>query len=744
MDCTKVTEPCIDTVRENILNVLLVAICTFSVIPLGSSLFRVVAIGWQPVMYIHILVYGFILITTVCRQKISYAIKSMVLVIFALLIGCVATVNMGLVGSGIMFMVFAVIFATMFRGVRYGIGIIVICFMILIGVALAVNLGWISFNLDMNLVATSFSSWISKILAFALFSTMLIMSLGRLINYLMDSSRTLHNRTLELQRTNSDLQEKIAENTRSKAALKKSEARYRLLAENATDLIWISDLDLNMKFVSPSVVRALGYSIEEFLSQKAADRLAPESFSSAVRILKEELEKESDDHVDPYRSQVIELESYCKDGTSRWSETKLSFIRDAQGTAIEILGVGRDISIRKQAEKEKRQLEKQLRQTHKMEAIGTMAGGIAHDFNNILSAIIGYTELIQMSAKVDKRTAKYLKDILKAGNRAKDLVKQILTFSRQTEQKFKPVSVNIIVNEALGLLRASLPTTIEIRQNILSDSLVMGDSTQIHQILMNLCANAGHAMQESGGVLEVNITDMEIGQRLENNFQDLEPGAYIKLSVRDSGQGITPNILENVFDPFFSTKERGEGTGLGLAVDHGIVKSHGGTIHAVSELGHGSVFEVLLPTIGHGPEKSEPISRPILARGREQILLVDDEPAIVDIGEQMLLRLGYKVETRTNSLEALDLFRARPDRFDMVITDMTMPQMTGDKLAQEINTIRKNVPVILCTGFSNQITADGAQEMGIKGFLMKPVVLADMARVVRNLLDQVVVANEAA
>jgi CheY-like chemotaxis protein len=253
---------------------------------------------------------------------------------------------------------------------------------------------------------------------------------------------------------------------------------------------------------------------------------------------------------------------------------------------------------------------------------------------------------------------------------------------------------------------------------------------------MNLCANAGHAMQTSGGVLEIELTDIELGKRFNRQFQNLGPGSYVKLMVRDSGYGIPADILENVFDPFFSTKERGEGTGLGLAVVHGIVKSHGGVIQASSELGQGSVFEVYLPTIARGPEKIQHSVKPVLPKGKERILLVDDEPAIVDIGEQMLTKLGYQVITRTCSVEALDLFRAKPDNFDMVISDMTMPQMTGEELVQEIQAIRNSIPVILCTGFSNQIAAERAREIGINGFLMKPVVLADMAQQVRNILDE--------
>jgi PAS domain S-box-containing protein len=387
---------------------------------------------------------------------------------------------------------------------------------------------------------------------------------------------------------------------------------------------------------------------------------------------------------------------------------------------------------------DKKKLEYQLRQAQKMEAIGTLAGGIAHDFNNILAAIIGYTELADLQVPEGNKAKKNLKEVLKAGRRARDLVKQILAFSRKGEQERIPIQISPIVKEALKLLRSSLPTTIEIRQNIESDiGIVEADPTQIHQILMNLCTNASHAMREEGGILEVGIRNVEAGSwDSEFGQLDMPPGNYLRLTVSDTGQGMTPEVLERLFEPYFTTKEKGEGTGLGLSVVHGIVKNYGGTITAYSEPGKGTIFHVYLPRIKEAKEMAEDVSRPgVISTGQERVLFVDDEPVLVEIGKQMLERLGYEVTKRTSSIEALELFRAKPDQFDLVITDMTMPNMTGDKLSRELMQIRPDIPIIICTGYSELISEEKAKEIGIRAFAMKPLVMADLSKTVRNVLD---------
>ncbi len=392
------------------------------------------------------------------------------------------------------------------------------------------------------------------------------------------------------------------------------------------------------------------------------------------------------------------------------------------------------LSDQRRAEKERADLEAQLRQAQKMEAIGTLAGGIAHDFNNILAAAIGYTELSLIEA--EKGTALYdnLQEVLRAGERAKDLVKQILTFSRQAEQEIKPVQVKLILKEALKFLRASLPTHIEICQDIHSDSLVMADPTQIYQVFMNLCTNAGYAMKEKGGVLTVTLTENEIESDSVNEHPELKPGKYIKLIVSDTGLGMPPHILNRIFDPFFTTKEKDKGTGMGLSVVHGIVGSCEGSISVVSTPGLGSTFNVYLPAVDSQLYSRTAVEE-ILPTGTEHILFVDDEQAIVKIGEKMLESLGYSVTTRTGSIEALELFKAKTDRFDLVVTDMTMANMSGDELAREMIRINPEIPIILCTGYSSRINPEQAAAIGIRALVYKPVLKTEIATTIRNILD---------
>jgi len=398
------------------------------------------------------------------------------------------------------------------------------------------------------------------------------------------------------------------------------------------------------------------------------------------------------------------------------------------------LQVATDISRIKDLEKESLRFQAQLQQAQKMEAIGTLAGGIAHDFNNILSAVIGYTEIALADLPEDSSQHGNLQEVLQAGSRARDLVKQILTFSRQTEQELKPVQINHIVRETLRLLRASLPTTVKISPDIQSDSAVLADPSQIHQVIMNLCTNAAHALRANGGHLQVDLSDVLLGTSFIEQHPYLSPGRFIKLRVIDNGHGMEKAILDRIFDPFFTTKERGEGTGMGLAVVLGIIKSHGGAITVDSDVGKGSVFDVYLPVIMREEDHDVRTKAP-MPTGTERILFIDDEKALVDLGRQMLERLGYAVTTRTSSVEALELFMEQPEKFDLVVTDMTMPNMTGDDLAAKLMVIRADIPVILCTGYSERISGDRARSLGIKEFILKPIVMRELAQILRNVLD---------
>jgi CheY-like chemotaxis protein/two-component sensor histidine kinase len=349
---------------------------------------------------------------------------------------------------------------------------------------------------------------------------------------------------------------------------------------------------------------------------------------------------------------------------------------------------------------------------------------------------MGYIELTVYDVSEQNQARQNLDKALKACDRAKDLVSHILAFSRKSEQQRKPVHAHLIVKEALTLLRASLPSTIEIRQNIITESdTILADPTQIHQVMMNLCTNANHAMGEKGGVLEVTLASVDLDEETTAFFHDFLPGPYIKLTVSDTGHGMDHAVIDRIFDPYFTTKEKGLGTGLGLAVVQGIVKSHGGSIGVSSEPGKGTKFHLLFPRLDEGI--SEKAGAPeVLPMGHESVLFVDDEEDLVDIGKLMLERLGYEFVGKTSSVEALEVFRAQPEKFDLVITDQTMPNMAGTELAKELMRIRPDIPVILCTGYSKVISKDRARVLGIQEFMMKPIIINDLAKTIRKVLDK--------
>jgi PAS domain S-box-containing protein len=489
--------------------------------------------------------------------------------------------------------------------------------------------------------------------------------------------------------------------------------------EQAAESVIISARPGTIQYVNPAFEQLSGFTRKEIVGKN-------------FRILKsdrhdESFYKEMWDVISSGEIWSGHITNRMKDNTLCEFETKISPVRDSSGEVVNFVSVSRDVT-------QEVALQAQLQQTQKMQAIGTLAGGIAHDFNNILAAVIGYTEIAIADVEKGGVLHDNLKEVLKAGERAKDLVNQILTFSRQSEQDLKPIKVALIVKEVLKLIRASLPATIAIDQDLKSNAAVLGDYTKIHQVLMNLCTNAAHAMRKKGGVLNLSLADVELDADYAAKHFDIKPGLYLKLSVRDTGQGISSDLLGQIFDPFFTTKQQGEGTGMGLSVVHGIVKSHGGTISVYSEPGEGSIFNVYLPAIESSSEQKAREEKPV-PTGTERILFVDDEQALVKMGKQLLEFLGYKVTTSTSSIEALELFKVQPDKFDLVITDLTMPNMTGDELAQKLMAIRPDIPVILCTGFSTKMTAEKTKKMGIRAFVLKPVIKQDIAGTIRKVLS---------
>ena len=501
-------------------------------------------------------------------------------------------------------------------------------------------------------------------------------------------------------------------------SLKESEEKYRKIFENIFVGIYQVAIDGKFIFANKKMVEMFGYS-----SYKELEAIGG---ITELYARPEERQKKIDEIIK--KGFIIdEIEFMRKDGKSIWCRINSRKTTNKKGLIV-LEGLLEDVT-------EIRNMRIQLQQAQRLEAIGTLAGGIAHDFNNILSSVIGYTELALDAVGGNTVLAGYLKEVYTAGHRAKNLIKQILTFARQSDKEIKPVQISVIVKETLKFLRSSIPTTIEIRHNIESNSLIMGDSTQIHQILMNLCTNAFQAMEENGGVLNIGLTDVRLDADFTKQYEDFNPGDYLKLSVSDTGSGISPEIMSSIFEPYFTTKATGDGTGVGLATVNGIVKKYGGEIIVESEVEKGSTFSVYLPVTRKLTE-TKPYNGEAFPAGNKSILVVDDEVPVARMFCGLLKSLGYSVAMSTSSIEALALFRTKPNDFDLVITDMTMPNMTGDRLAIELMKIRPDIPVILCTGYNKKISDESASEMGIKAFVYKPIVKADLAKTVRKVLDK--------
>jgi PAS domain S-box-containing protein len=545
-------------------------------------------------------------------------------------------------------------------------------------------------------------------------------------------------------------------------ALRESEARFRSVLDGSRDVVYRINIQSGRyEYISPSCKEVVGFSPEELMAMDAETALIMihaddrGAMQAAVARLEETGQAET-----AYRQQT-------KSGGYCWLSNHMSLTRDAAGVSLYRDGNIRDITRQKQAEealkaahaelekrveerteelraayealvaetKEREEAEAHLRQAQKMEALGTLSGGIAHDFNNILAAIIGFAELLAGHAGKSSREERHLNRIIEAGIRGRELVRQMLAFSRKAETEMKPLVLSTIIKETVKLVKATTPTTIAIRTRIAGDSrLILGDPTQIQQVIVNLCTNGVHAMREKGGTLDIDVFSVSVPSS-DGNPHDMKPGPYMKLAVRDTGTGIPPEIMDKIFDPFFTTKKVGEGTGLGLSVVHGIVRQLNGYIFAESKLGEGSTFTVYFPEIS-GEQQLEGVEDTAIPTGHERILLVDDEEALVEMGEDILAELGYDVTSRMNGKEALLLLKEDPSRFDLVLTDVTMPEMTGVDLAREVLSIKPGMPIIMCTGHSHLVDADKARSAGVRAFAMKPMTKREIAKTIRQILDE--------
>ena len=498
-----------------------------------------------------------------------------------------------------------------------------------------------------------------------------------------------------------------------------SEDKYRQIFDNANEAIFL-DQNGSIIFANKNFFRIFEFEESELTQISWLDFIYPED-------RKELYPQKNRSAMNEGSTDYQTLRISTKSGLEKWIEIN-QVLLDWEGKPA-ILNFVRDIT-------QQKRLESRLQIAQRMEAIGTLAGGIAHDFNNILSPIIGYTELALDEIDQDSLTFKNLNQVYKAAHRARDLVQQILAFSRQSEKESKPIMIQYVVNEALKLLRASIPSTIEFKTEIDKKCPpVMADPTQIHQIVINLCSSAYHAMKNTGGVLSIKVSEVGITDEDVLHFGDIKQGNYLRLTVNDTGHGMDRNLVQRIFEPFFTTKEKGLGTGMGLSVVHGIVQDHNGYIDVYSEPNKGTTFHIYLPIIKSEEVTIETKKVDKIPGGNEHILLVDDEKAIVYMIKQMLETLGYKVTARTSSIEANEAFENQPDKFDLVLTDQIMPNMTGELLARQILKIRPDIPIILCTGFSEFMDKEKLRSSGINDVVLKPVLKSELAQTIRKAIN---------
>lgn len=520
------------------------------------------------------------------------------------------------------------------------------------------------------------------------------------------------------------LKTEIEYRKQSEAQLKETQEELERFFQLVPDLVCIASTEGHFVKLNRAWETTLGFTAEELMREPFSHFIHPDDLQpTRNEIIRQENGNSSINFMNRYRT---------RNGSYRWLEWNAT----AMVGRSSLYAVARDVTEWKQAEQEREMLERKLRQAQKMEAIGTLAGGIAHDFNNILAAIIGYAEMVQDDCPPGSIARHDIDQVLIAGHRAKDLVRQILAFSRQAEVEHISLHPAAMINESLKMLRSSLPATIEMRQDIDPQAgPIIADPSEIHQLVMNLCTNAFHAMEDSGGVLSISLKMATSDEIKRSQGPHPASGDYVRLSVRDTGSGIAPEIRDKIFDPYFTTKEVGKGTGLGLAIVHGIAKNCNGWVSCRSRVGAGTVFDVFLP-VDTGVALFREQDSEAIVGGSERILFVDDEGILAEMGSSMLSRLGYDVTATIDAVHALNIFRERPSAFDLVITDQSMPGLAGIELARRMLQIRPDLPVILCTGYSSLVSEEKARSLGIRGFAFKPLAKRDIAVLIRRVIEQ--------
>lgn len=725
------SENSLHSVRVQLLKAIVYVFAGLGLPALAGGLMETLHFGqWLPAA-VYTALYIPVLAAAVFWRRLPFRLTAWLLIAAVYALALFILLNVGLHGAGIHLLLALCVLSTVLLGIRAGIWIIGLGTVAIVAAGAGFTSGVLSLQPGFLANATSGFSWAAAAMVFILLAGALVFIPGVLQKRLRDSLAAATQSRKKLQTANQALQKQIQERQKTEQSLRESQERLRVLFQYAPDGYYINDT--NGVFLDANRMAEVlsGYSREELVGKDyfSAGILSPPDLEKTLGLLEKNRQGES--------TGPVEFTLTRKDGSRVDVEIRTYPVTLAGEMAV--LGIARDVTERKEAEEERIRLEAQLHHAQRMEAIGTLAGGIAHDFNNILGVIIGHADLALSELPKGSPANENLSEIRQAGLRAKDLVSQILLAARKKEQTLSVIQVAPIVKESLKLLRASLPSTVEIRQRI-GDVLppLLADPSQIQQVVINLCTNAAQAMEKSGGSLEVSMEAVFFEAPRSTPLFDLQEGLYLCLTVADTGPGIPDEIRDRIFEPYFTTKGVGKGSGLGLAVVQGIVHARGGGITVESRPEAGATFRVFLPAAKEAAVElpEEPEDQTSILKGSERILFVDDEPAIMELGIRLLTRLGYAVEARASGTDALACFSRNPYRFDLVITDMTMPHMTGEDLARHILAIRPDIPIILCTGYSSRMAAEKANEIGIRKFVEKPLTANALARSVRHVLDQ--------
>ena len=733
------------------------------------SAFRALDVGWQPVLFMHILIALFFISIWFLKNQMSYKIKGLAIASICFLLGVGGLLTWGLIGMGATLCIIFCITTGMFFGPKYG----YISTILSVGIMAAIAFGfinhWLTYSFSIEEYSLSVSAWSLSILGVGFLSSLVTLSFHHLLDLLFNSINEMKKTTSDLQITNDQLKKEIVLRKQSDEALIENKKLYVDFLNKLPDMIYeaqifktdvspserqnilnlISTLkntesndlqnaverivpqisrfiDSRITFGNTAMISSLGYSFYELQKLKIKDLLSKKDHVTATENTLNLLSN--------HTQTASEYELIKKSGKRILVSVSLTVETNAYPFTIRC--VMKDIS-------RQRALELNLYKSQRRESIGTLAGGIAHDFRNILSAILGYAEMTKMTKLHPNHPAiSNIDQIITASKRADSLIEHILTFSKQSEQKREAIEIGPVIEEAIAFIKASLPSTIEIKEHIYKGSeKILADPTQIYQIMINLCTNAAHAMKTSGGILVISFEKKTLSNEFSLQYPDLHPGTYLELTVKDNGHGIPKDIIESIFDPYFTTKEKSEGTGLGLAVVHGIVKNHKGEIMVQSVPGKGATFTIYFPII-LTEKKIETETTEFLPTGRESILMVDDDPVITDLGKNMLTFLGYQVTTLNSSPEVVSVIESNPNQFDLVITDLIMPNISGIQLSEKIKQI-SHIPVILCTGNGHKKSTSEEElyQAGIYDIIVKPLFLKNIAHTVRNVLDRNIILS---